>query len=102
MHFRMRLRPQHISNQTDAHATTTTIFQLWQYSLASCFCNNVFQHFASVVMKFSVIQFSISAAGFSAVHSGGFSKLGAQGEDMHLPHLVRSLKEKYWKWWIGR
>ena len=42
--------------------TTTTIFQLYQYySLASSFCNNVFQHSASsenAIQRLSVFDFS--------------------------------------------
>ena len=50
------------TTNTTASTTTTTIFQLWQhYNLASSFCSNVFQHFASsdnAIQRLSAFNFS--------------------------------------------
>ena len=48
---------------------------------------------AAVAMLLCYFTCRLAAAWPLGGPSGGFSKLGAQGEDMYRAHLVRSLKE---------
>ena len=63
-------------------------------------------HVADVRVQ-TVLKCVCTALMFVCAGSGGFSKLGAQGEDIHGAHLIRSLKENREKkctteCWIGR
>ncbi|CAL8400462.1 unnamed protein product [Arctogadus glacialis] len=48
---------------------------------------------AAVAMLLCYFTCRLAAAWHLGGPSGGFGKLGAQGEDMYRAHLVRSLKE---------